>query len=88
MTRMIKTTRFSLALAMALLTATAVHAEESPQSTVVKPPDLSKDQQDSCETLLCLAGGQGLAECAEPLKRYYDMKKKYRNGYLSQCPKD
>lgn len=80
-----------LALAFVVLTSAPVQAEESGSSNplvAVKPKDLTKDQSDSCETVLCLAGGGDLAECAEPLKRFYDMKKKYRQNYLNICPKD
>lgn len=80
-----------LALAFVVLASVPAHAEDSDSSSplvAVKPKDLTKDQADSCETVLCLAGGGDYARCAEPLKRYYDMKKKYRQRYLNICPKD
>jgi hypothetical protein len=81
----------SLTLAFMMLSAGPAHADDSDSSSplvAVKPKELTQDQTDSCETVLCLAGGGDLAECAKPLKRYYDMKKKYRQNYLNICPKD
>ncbi|MDZ5605214.1 TrbM/KikA/MpfK family conjugal transfer protein [Pseudomonas sp. RP23018S] len=80
-----------LALVFLVLGAVPVQAENSDSSSpfvAAKPKDLTKDQSDSCETVLCLAGGKDLAECEKPLKRFYDMKKKYRQNYLEICPKD
>ena len=82
-------------LFVALGISTAVSADDSTKkdsspfsAPVVLPKDLSKDQTDSCNAVLCLAGGGNLAECANPLKKYYDMKKKSRGNFLSICPKD
>ncbi len=49
--------------------------------------EYSKDELDSCGTLLCLAGGSGYSECKPYLDRYYSIdKKKNRKKFLKKCP--
>lgn len=78
----------------ALATSMSVSADDEKKSSsplpapVLVPKELSKDQTESCEAVICLAGGGDLAECVNPLKKYYNMKKKYRGNFLSICPKD
>jgi hypothetical protein len=63
-------------LAIALLAATAGAAEQQ----------LSKDQEDACGAILCLAGGGGVGECAPYLARFYGVDKPDRKEFLEKCP--
>lgn len=48
---------------------------------------LSKDQQDACGAILCLAGGSGVPACSPYLKRFFDIRKiDDRKRFLNQCP--
>ncbi|MFA4834534.1 MAG: TrbM/KikA/MpfK family conjugal transfer protein [Dehalococcoidia bacterium] len=88
---MIKLIGFSLALALA--TSTAVNAEDSSSPLPIPEPfkvpkELSQKETESCEAVICLAGGKMLHECVNPLKVYYDIKPKKRPKFLEICPKD
>jgi len=84
-----------IGFALALALSTMVSADDSSKKSsspfsapVVVPKDLSKDQTDSCEAVLCLAGGKGIGECLKPLRKYYSLKTKYRANFLKICPKN
>jgi hypothetical protein len=90
---MIKQIGFTLALALG--TSAAVHADDSSDKNsspipapFTVPKNLTPKETQSCEAVLCLAGGGSLAECANPLKVYYDLKPKKRPNFLKICPKD
>jgi hypothetical protein len=61
---------------MALLTAPVGAAEQQ----------YTQEQQDSCGSILCLAGGGATPECNPYLKRFFDTDPKDRKGYLNKCP--
>lgn len=78
---------------IALFSISATAAESSSDSKAFKPgfaPDPSQilggDEGTACEVLLCLSMGSPPTECDEPLKKYFDMKKKKRPGFLQKCP--
>lgn len=88
---MIKLSVFTFMFALA--TSTAVYADDSSSSSPIPEPfkvpkELSKKEAESCDAVLCLAGGKSLAECVNPLKVYYDIKPKKRAKFLEICPKD
>lgn len=67
-----------------LCTGTFAESILKPQA----PPELKKDEEDSCASNLCLGQfGKDLAECESPLKKLNDLKKKKRPDYLAKCPK-
>lgn len=48
---------------------------------------LSPEMEKACNALLCLApDGKSQAECANPLKDYYDIKPTNRPNFLAKCP--
>lgn len=88
---MIKQIGFTLALALG--TSAAVHADDSSSSSPIPAPftvpkNLTSKETQSCEAVLCLAGGKSAAECVKPLQVYYDIKPKKRPNFLKICPKD
>ena len=61
---------------MALLTAPVGAAEQQ----------YTQEQQDSCGSILCLAGGGATPECNPYLKKFFDTDPKDRKDYLNKCP--
>lgn len=85
--------KFAFAFLLAFAASTSVNADDSKDSSPIPAPlpvpkNLTKKETQSCEAVLCLAGGGSLSECANPLKVYYDIKKKKRADFLKICPKD
>ncbi|NWD56906.1 hypothetical protein HX878_19435 [Pseudomonas veronii] len=78
-------------LKSALLLAALMFSVNTYADTILKPQtpqELKKDQEDSCNSNLCLGEtGKDLAECESPLKKLNDLKKKKRPEYLAKCPK-
>lgn len=91
---MIKQLCFTLVIALAASSmALAEDSSEEDEKLLPPPPvqapkEMSKNQTDSCNAVLCLAGGESLSECVEPLNIYYDLKPKKRPEFLKVCPKD
>lgn len=67
----------------------AAGADSAGMPNAPKPEDLlGGDEGSACEMLLCLSNplGEGLAECKEPLRKYFKIKPHRRPGYLERCP--
>lgn len=79
--------RFFCALLAACFAVTA-NAYDKPTTGPDKSQLLGGDAGDACSMVLCLSNpvGKGLAECSAPLKKYFNLKRKKRPGFLSKCP--
>ncbi|MGO4801076.1 hypothetical protein ACEN2T_17500 [Pseudomonas sp. W22_MBD1_FP4] len=73
-------------IVVALMFCVNTYADTFPKPQT--PKELKKDEEDSCNSNLCLGEfGKDLAECESPLKKLNDLKKKKRPDYLAKCPK-
>jgi hypothetical protein len=87
----------ALLLVASLGFVTYVFADDTdgPSLTNPLPPlvpapekDLSKDETDSCNALLCLEpDGKSQLECQDPLRKLQEMKPHKRQKFLDLCPK-
>jgi hypothetical protein len=68
----------------------AFEVASAPKPEAPSAPKLGGDAGSACEMTLCLAGlkaGSEPSECADPLRKYFNMKPKKRASFLNKCPK-
>lgn len=74
-----------ISLILVSLCITANATSRSPID-LSKVPQLSKDQENACGAILCLAAGKTPPECSSYIREYFKRKAKDRGKFLSLCP--